>query len=236
MSREAWIHEVFASLQGEGIYCGQSHTFVRFAGCNLACAYCDTPQSREPKPASCRISGSESTSNPISVDEVVAQCRRLGRRTVALTGGEPLLQVSFLADLMPALRGAGLLNYLETNGTLYEDLARVAKHADCIAMDVKLPSATGQGEQWDAHARFLEIASSKEVFVKAVVTASAPDDEVRRCAELIGGVDRRIALVLQPAAGNLPTGDRLSELQSIALELLDDVRVIPQCHKLLGVP
>jgi len=224
-------------VQGEGIYCGQSHTFVRFAGCNLACAYCDTPQSRESKPASCRIAGSDATiSNPVSIQDVVAQCRRLGRRTIALTGGEPLLQARFLADLMPELREHGFLNYLETNGTLYKDLTRVAIYADCIAMDMKLPSATGQIEQWDAHARFLEIALGTEVFVKAVVTANVPSDEILCCAELIARLDRRTPLVLQPAAGNSPTGERLAELQSLALELLDDVRVIPQCHKVLGLP
>lgn len=231
----AWIHEIFASIQGEGIYCGQSHTFVRFAGCNLACAYCDTPQSRKPRPALCRISDATAP-NPVSVRDVAAECNRLGRRTVALTGGEPLLQAHFLANLMPALRDAGLLNYLETNGTLYKHLARVAKYADCIAMDIKLPSATGQDAQWEAHARFLEIALGTEVFVKAVVTNSASEDEVRRCATIVAGVDRRTPLVLQPAAGDSPTGERLVELQSIALELLDDVRVIQQYHKVLGLP
>lgn len=232
---QGWIHEIFPSIQGEGTYCGQSQTFVRFAGCNLACDCCDTQQSRSSKPESCCVDDPREIQNPLSVEAVADVCARFGRRVVSLTGGEPLLQVDFLAALMGELGKRGMFNYLETNGTLFKELPLVVRSADCIAMDIKLPSATGQDAQWDAHARFLEIASGTEVFVKTVVIGETPGDEILRCADLIAAVDRRTTLVIQPACGSVFKGARLIELQDLALTKLDDVRVIPQCHKALGL-
>ena len=232
---------MFASIQGEGLYCGQGQTFVRFAGCNLRCAYCDTPAAREPKPARCRVekvaaSGAfEHLSNSLAVDQIVSFCRDHGPRAVALTGGEPLLQADFLASLMRRLRQDGFRTYLETNGTLHEALPAVVGCADVVAMDVKLPSATGQSERWDAHARFLETSSGTEAFVKTVVTHDTPEAEIIRCADMIAEVDERVPLVIQPVSGPGVPGDLLMSLQQVASDRLADVRVIPQCHKLLGL-
>ncbi len=237
-----WIHEIFASIQGEGLYLGHRHTFVRFAGCNLACAYCDTPDSREPEPARCRVEKPatsrriEHLSNPLTVDKVVSICRELESRMVALTGGEPLLQAGFLATLIRVLRREQFRTYLETNGTLFDDLAGLVESLDVIAMDVKLPSATGENGKWDAHARFLRAALPSEVFVKTVVTRDTLEAEIVRCARMIAEIDERVPLVIQPATEPAVPGDLLMNLQQAACQRLHDVRVIPQCHKLLGVP
>lgn len=236
------VHEVFASIQGEGLYCGQRQTFVRLAGCNLTCGYCDTPQSRIPDPPFCRVQtapGSaafEDLPNPIYSKTVISACRMLGSEVVSITGGEPLMQPEFAAQLMRGLQDAGFSTYLETNGALYEALPAVVRYADVIAMDIKLPSASGIADLWDAHAHFLETASFTEVFVKTVVCAQTTGDEIRRCVDLIAEVDSRITLVIQPATGLDPiSNDLLFSLQDLALERLVDVRVIPQCHKIMGV-
>ena len=237
-----WIYETFASIQGEGLYCGQRQTFVRFAGCNLACDYCDTPAARDPQPATCLVetlpaSGRiEEIANPLGVEDVISLCRELGRNVVSITGGEPLEQVDFLECLMSAMKGEGFVIHLETNGALYEELARVVRWADVIAMDMKLPSAAGDSVHWDEHSRFLEIASGTEVFVKVVVSASTTEDEILRCCEIITPVNRHIPLVIQPVSGGQAVpGELLMRLQDAASKTLADVRVIPQCHKVLGL-
>ena len=235
-----WVHEIFTSIQGEGLYCGQRQTFARLAGCNLSCDYCDTASSREPRPSVGRVEhqpGSgrfEEFANPIAVDDVVSLCGTLGASVVSLTGGEPLAQPDFLAALAPALKLSGFTVYLETNGTLHEELARVISFIDVVAMDIKLPGASGQLDLWEAHWAFLRVARETEVFVKVVVDNETSDKEIRRCSELIAGVSARTPLVIQPVSGERsPSGHALMRMQSLALETLRDVRVIPQCHKAL---
>lgn len=241
-STSGWVWEVFASIQGEGIYCGQRHTFVRFAGCNLSCDYCDTSAARDPNPPSCRIEmaagtgGFRDVPNPIGTAEIVDACRDLGAQVVSITGGEPLAQIVFLDALMLELKASDFTVHLETNGTLWQEMRRVADCADVVAMDIKLPSASGQDEQWESHAKFLKAAAESDPFVKAIVCAETPEDEMRQCADLIAKVDRNIPLVIQPVwTSSGVSGLHLMKLQDAALELLDDVRVIPQCHKFLGL-
>lgn len=251
MSRpSAYVLEIFSSIQGEGLYVGARQIFVRFAGCNLSCAYCDTPASRSTTPEICAIQDRvgedefRKVRNPLDVDAVVATVERFeseapGHHSISLTGGEPLLQMPFLRELCPALQSNGRRIYLETNGTLVGAVEDLLKNIDIVAMDFKLESATGVEAETELHREFLSIAARKKVFVKAVVDASTPEEEIQECAAVIALVNRRISLVIQPAARvsgvEPPEGRHLARLQRAASRLLEDVRVIPQCHKIIGL-
>ncbi|MGB9619209.1 MAG: 7-carboxy-7-deazaguanine synthase QueE, partial [Armatimonadota bacterium] len=237
-----YLCEIFASIQGEGLFCGQRQTFVRFAGCNLGCHYCDTPAARESNPRTYRVEalpGSglfQHARNPTSVDTTLRHCRMLGSRAVTLTGGEPLLQPDFAAALARALRSCGHSVHLETNGTLHEALRMVVPNLDVVAMDIKIPSAAGF-ESWERHLRFLDAAAGSDafVFVKAVICAETTESEIERGAALVAAYNRSIPMVIQPVTGEPIDARRLIRLQEAALARLDDVRVIPQCHRILGV-
>lgn len=234
--------EVFSSIQGEGKYVGYRQVFVRLAGCNMACAYCDTPASRRAEPAGRveRTPGGRdffAAANPVTPVVLAGHVNNLLRsphHSVSLTGGEPLCQAAAVAELAPLLAGRV---YLETNGTLPDELSCVLPHVDVIAMDIKLPSTSGR-EWWDEHRRFLRAAAARDLFVKVVLTAATGDDEFRQAIGLMAAVDRRIPVVLQPVSpvhnvtGIAP--EAVLRLVALALADLDDVRVIPQTHKMMG--
>ena len=124
------VIEIFRSLQGEGRNQGKPCLFVRLAGCNLNCRWCDTPESRS--------GGREMAAGAIA-DEV----RRAGIPYVCITGGEPLLQKKDLGFLLRLLKKEGVSVDIETNGTI--GFAEMQPHAS-ICMDVKCPSS---GEESD---------------------------------------------------------------------------------------
>jgi len=246
-SPTGYIAEIFASIQGEGIYAGRPHVFVRFSGCNLSCSYCDTPAARERQRPFCSVEKTRGhgdfayMQNPLAVGDVVEAVELLSPGDdVSITGGEPLLQADFLLRLLPALRSKGCRVHLETNGTRPDEVARLAGQLDVVAMDFKLPSATGEQDFFETHAQFLKAAKGAKLFAKAVVTADVADEEVRRCAEIIAGAGKPVPLILQPitprdGGPEPPSLPRLLALHKLASEVLDDVRVLPQLHKLMGI-
>lgn len=226
----ASILEVFLSRQGEGPLVGDAQVFVRFGGCNVVCNYCDTPQSIPMK------SGSLWTLHQL-IERIDEYAGPTGG-TVSLTGGEPLLQVAFLKDLLPVLKRQKRRIYLETNGTLPQALNQIRKGCDWIAMDLKPESAIGR-DCWESQRWFLELGGNN-VFVKLVLTDTTTEQELRRALDLIVAVRRDIPLVLQPAtpqgvAGTIPL-ERLASWWTLATRQLSDVRILPQVHRLWGIP
>ena len=92
--------EIFESLQGEGRNMGRPCVFVRFAGCNLACPWCDTDVTRR---------------FALSRDGLLAEVQAFRAKSVILTGGEPTIQAE-MPELVSALKGAGYWIGVETNG------------------------------------------------------------------------------------------------------------------------
>jgi len=149
-----------------------------------------------------------------------------------------LLQVDFLERLIPELRQAGHKIYLETNGTLPRALERIVEGCDWIAMDLK-PESAIRRDMWEAHRWFLK-TGGKKIFVKMVLTEATSEEELRRAVTLIAGVRPGIPLVLQPAtpwgaASSIPLA-RLASWWDLASRQLPDVRILPQIHRLWGIP
>jgi organic radical activating enzyme len=246
------VNEIFASVQGEGPWIGERHIFVRFQGCDIRCRYCDTPAaaigSEDREPQHCTVQASpgpgavyEQIPNPISAHRLTELCRRLiipgpSRSTISLTGGEPLMQLPFLLEWLPAVKEQFLI-YLETSGIHGEALMSLHGLIDVVSMDFKLPSATGLRPFWDEHQRFLSAAGSASIFIKAVVTRDTSKEDILQSAHLIARQDISIPFILQPAGGPLaPDINRLIDFQETALRFVKDVRIIPQAHKILKVP
>lgn len=222
---KAHIVEIFSSLQGEGIKLGDRQIFVRFAGCNLLCDYCDTPISRVSDHA-----------REMSILEVISEIDLLQKerthRAVSLTGGEPLLQGEFLQILLPKIKQSGCDVYVETNGTKPDVLKEILPFIDTISMDIKCLSGCGQ-DLWDIHREFLEVGLGK-IFVKMVLTSHTSQDEIIRAVHLVADVDKHIPFVLQPVTvmPGIEAASRNNILSwwQIAMKQLSDARLIAQKH------
>ena len=107
------IHEIFSSIDGEGIRTGCPVTFIRSFGCNLRCSYCDTMYAVQPETE-------EDLANAftvMTVEEIVARCEELRNKRITFTGGEPLMQKDS-PELVAALLEAGYEVNIETNGAV----------------------------------------------------------------------------------------------------------------------
>jgi len=205
------VCETFVSIQGESTYAGLSCYFIRLAGCNLRCRYCDTTYAYVP-------------GLDVPVPDLVAEFRASKAAIVEITGGEPLLQPGF-RELAAALRDQGGKPVLvETNGSM--DISAIPAGVIAI-MDVKCPGS-GVSEAMDP-ANIGRLRPQDEV--KFVLSD-------RQDYEWAGDFVRRHnlptrchAVLFSPVFGKLPA-------KEVGQWILDDglpVRVQVQLHKALGM-
>ena len=245
-SSEAQLLEVFSSIQGEGGLIGCRQIFIRMAGCNLDCAYCDTDFSPQDY---CRIEDAPGSGqfrnvfNPVPLEVlagIVAQWveRSPGmHHSISLTGGEPLLQGEVLKDWLPVLRDI-LPVHLETNGTCPQSLEALLPFIEWISMDVKLASVTGVETPWQVHRSFLEMATKTHVWIKAVVSEETPEREMLDLGRLVHQVAPDATICLQPVTRKCKvdmSNDHLLALQTSLSRVHKNIRVIPQTHVFLGL-
>ncbi len=120
------VTEIFHSIQGESSHAGRPCVFVRLAGCNLRCRWCDSEYT---------FTGGEKS----SIDDVIERVRSYGCNLVEVTGGEPLAQKEAFA-LIEMLCNNGFEVLIETSGSI--DIEPVDRRAKII-LDIKCP---GSGE------------------------------------------------------------------------------------------
>lgn len=224
MNSQAKISEIFESLQGEGVYFGARQVFIRFFGCNLSCAFCDTQLK---------------SFKDYSVQEV--RDRILSFKdchSICLTGGEPLVQAEFIKSLLDAIKDLKKKIYLETNGILFKELDRVVDQLDIISMDFKLPSSTESGDHWSAHEEFLKRSHAKDLFIKIVIGREVEKTEIEKSIEIIKHFRPEVSIILQPSWLDF-NRELLILMESVRNIFLKNgisrVEIMPQAHKLAQV-
>lgn len=125
------ISEIFHSIQGEGILTGVPSVFVRTSGCNLRCAWCDTPY------ASWQPEGPE-----MSPEQILEEVRKHPCRHVVITGGEPMIARN-IREFIANLRALGKHVTIETAGTVAPEGCTV----DLVSLSPKLANSTPTEEK-----------------------------------------------------------------------------------------
>lgn len=125
------VVEIFTSINGEGQRAGELALFIRFAGCNLNCNYCDTAWANE-----VNVEYMEMTEQ-----ELVLKIRESGVRNVTLTGGEPLIQEG-MKELLESFGSLSDIRIeIETNGSISIEGYRNVPNRPVFTLDYKLPGS-----------------------------------------------------------------------------------------------
>jgi 7-carboxy-7-deazaguanine synthase len=210
------VNELFHSLQGEGKLAGVPSTFVRTAGCNLRCWFCDSYHTSW-----------EPTGAWRDLDDIVAAVEARPGDHVVLTGGEPTVHEACV-DLLDRLSARGYHTTVETNGTVFRDAA-----IDLASLSPKLASSTPSEarppaggaadiEEWtdrheerrldyDAMARYVEAYDTQ---LKFVVTG--PDD--------MPEIERVVERLRETASAAIPDDDVLLMPEGTTREELESTR------------
>jgi 7-carboxy-7-deazaguanine synthase len=189
--------EIYKSIQGEGLLTGTESVFVRTAGCNLRCWFCDTPF------ASWQPEGDD-----LAVEDILARIGSLDCRSVVLTGGEPML----FAELIPLcaqLHDSGHHITIETACTLYLPL-----ECDLMSISPKLSNSTPPAERaptwrWrhersrDAPEVIRQLIAEHPYQFKFVVGQRSDGEEVLRYLDRFPELDRS-RIMLMPMGTDQP--------------------------------
>jgi 7-carboxy-7-deazaguanine synthase len=187
-----YLIEIYKSIQGESSFAGRPCIFVRLAGCNLRCAWCDSEYT---------FTGGYRRSD----DEIVAEIEKLAPVTlVEFTGGEPMLQERELVPLMDRLLDQGYDLLIETSGERPLDRVPPAVHK---IVDVKCP-ASGEAGSF----RMENLACLTERDEVKFVVASRTDYEFARTFILEHRLSTRVKeVLLSPAFSKTPIPERSTE-------------------------
>ncbi|MGA3260830.1 MAG: 7-carboxy-7-deazaguanine synthase QueE [Bryobacteraceae bacterium] len=179
------IAELFYSLQGEGSLVGVPSVFIRSSGCNLRCAWCDTPYT------SWQPEGTE-----LDLDRIVDEVQAHPARHVVITGGEPMIQPE-MAPLTERLRALGMHITIETAGTVFQPVA-----CDLMSISPKLSNSTPAGNFAEPHDRLriqptilAELIARYEYQLKFVVENPADLQEIRALMEMLAAPRERVILM-----------------------------------------
>lgn len=218
--------ELYKSVQGESSFAGEPCIFVRLAGCNLRCAWCDSEYT---------FSGGK----PFTEDEIVAQIEALSPcKLVEFTGGEPMLQARELVPLMHRLLREGYQLMIETSGE--RPLEDVPKDVHKI-VDVKCP---GSGSAFGSFRKSNLGTLTKNDEVKFVLR-NREDYEYARAFISEHALQQKAGhILLSPTFKKLPTPQRTADnmeldARDLVQWMMEDgvpARLSLQIHKFIWEP
>ena len=230
---KAPIIEIFSSFQGEGLLIGERQIFVRFAGCNLNCSYCDTNDSK-----------SEKSGTLMTVREVTDEINRIltpDCKTISFTGGEPSLYPDFISEVA---KNFNLNIMLETNGTLPNNIDLIDR-LDVVSLDIKLPEHFDGDFNEEIFLNEIKslnllMAKSINVYCKVVILPSTKIESFKEVVEKLSesiSNKSNLKIIIQPSS---PLGEwkninfKLFEFSEVVGQYFE-VSTIPQIHKILDI-
>lgn len=211
------VAEKFVSINGEGTKAGQPAVFIRLAGCNLRCSYCDT-----------MWANSFDAPHKIMTEQEIAEyVRSTGITNVTLTGGEPLMAEN-VSVLLSALSETGAAVEIETNGSADISVCGGISPRPSVTMDYKLPSSGMEGHM--RHQNFSLLESTDTVKFVA-----GSNEDLERALEIIKQYEltNRCRVFFSPVFGKI---EPAQIVDFILKNKLNGVNFQLQLHKFIWDP
>ena len=212
------VVEKFISINGEGRRAGQLALFIRFAGCNLDCSYCDTSWANK----------SDVHFEPMSADDIYSYIKSAGVQNVTLTGGEPLMHEG-IAELLQLLsKDKSLYVEIETNGSISLEKFCGIDNPPSFTMDYKLPSSNMEDKMDTVN---FDVLTSHDT-VKFVCGSQ---EDLQKTYDIIEkyGLSQKTAVYISPVFGNIEPEDIVEFMKK---HNMNGVNLQLQLHKIIWSP
>ncbi len=212
------VVETFISINGEGQHAGELALFIRFAGCNLNCNYCDTRWANQP----------DVVYQEMTETEIKALVTDSGVRNVTLTGGEPLLQPGMYQLLETIGSLPDIRIEIETNGSVDIGPYMTLIRRPAFTLDYKLPGSGMEAGMNTENYRYL----TKEDTVKFVISDKA---DLTRAREIIEQyqLEGRCGIYYSPVFGRIQPAEIVDDMIE---HRLNGVHMQLQMHKFIWDP
>lgn len=211
------VNEIFKSIDGEGLRTGELTTFIRLAGCNLRCSYCDTCYALK-----------KSNGTEMSVDEIVKKAKKYDYRNITLTGGEPLIHRD-VDSLISKLCENGFYVNIETNGSVPID-KYISNKNILITMDYKLPSSDVE--------KNMNLNNLEKLRKNDVLKFVIGKDDFDKVKQVIEKYRIKSYIYLSPVFGEIEPFEIVDFMKIMHTQGIDTskMRVQVQLHKIIWNP
>ncbi len=212
------VVEKFTSVNGEGPLSGQLVVFIRFAGCNLNCSYCDTTWANDP----------DVSYDSMTASDIYEYIKSTKIRNITLTGGEPLLQQGIIQLLEILSKDKWLHVEIETNGSVALNEFVNIENPPSFNLDYKLPSSNMEDKMNLNNFTFLGYKDAVKF-----VCGSVEDLQKTKCIIDKHKLINKTAVYISPVFGQIDL-DKIVEFMKD--NKMNGVNLQIQLHKIIWDP